>query len=157
MAKTGRRPVLDEAKQSAICAIVAMGCSRQTAAQYVGCAVATIRKTALRDARFADKLRKSEHGWELKQLTNIQAAAERSWQAAAWLLERRLPETYSKRDPKQVNGQHLARLVARFAEVVAGEVREAGDRRRVLDRLSELASDLERAVDAPQRRRETGR
>ena len=56
MAKRGRPPVLDEGKQREIVAILTMGCSRRTAAQYVGCAPNTIQSTAERDPKFAEKL-----------------------------------------------------------------------------------------------------
>ncbi len=62
MAKRGRPPVLDEMKQREIVAILSMGCSRRTAAHYVGCAHSTIQYTAERNDKFAEKLDRAESG-----------------------------------------------------------------------------------------------
>ena len=47
--RIGRPPVLDDAKRREICAILAMGGNRETAARYVGCHRTTIANTAERD------------------------------------------------------------------------------------------------------------
>ena len=65
MAKCGRRSVLDEFKKREILAIVFVGCSRRTAARYVGCAVSTIANTAGRDPDFDEQLRKAEQQAEI--------------------------------------------------------------------------------------------
>ena len=65
MSRRGRPPVLDEAKKREILAIVAVGCSRSTAAAYVGCATSTIQNTADRDPAFAEKLRQAAYNTEV--------------------------------------------------------------------------------------------
>ena len=42
MSRYGRHPVLDEVKQAETLAVPATGCTRQTAAHYVGCYPKTI-------------------------------------------------------------------------------------------------------------------
>ena len=71
----GRPPVLDAAKKREIVAILSVGCSRVTAARYVGCHPDTIRKTALRDEKFAIQLRQAETTHEILHVKNINAAA----------------------------------------------------------------------------------
>ena len=90
MAKLGRPPVLDEIKQREILAILSVGCSRRTAAKYVGCAPSTIQNTAERDEKFAEKLDRGENQAVVTHMTNINKAAKKAqyWRAAAWALER---------------------------------------------------------------------
>ena len=90
MAKRGRPPVLDEIKQREIVAIVSMGCSRRTAAQYVGCAPSTIQYTAERNEKFAEKLERAQSQAVVTHVKNINSAAKKAqyWRAAAWALER---------------------------------------------------------------------
>src|SRR5438132_8482293 len=95
----GRPPVLDAAKKREIVAILSVGCSRVTAARYVGCHPDTIRKTALRDEKFAIQLRQAETTHEILHVKNINAAAKegRYWRGAAWALERGYPQRYGLR------------------------------------------------------------
>ena len=101
MAKRGRRPALDETKKQLIAAILAVGCSRRTAASYVGCAVSTIQNTANRDSEFAEQLRQAESHSEIAYLKRIRRATEKDqyWRAAAWVLERRNPRDFARRGP----------------------------------------------------------
>lgn len=111
MAPPIQTPLLDEGKQREICAILAIGGTRCVAARYVGCAESTITRTAQRDPDFALRLERAETDLELFQLQNIRQASKSSWNAAAWILERRLPERYGKRSPLTIP---LADLQAAF-------------------------------------------
>jgi hypothetical protein len=144
MAKRGRRPVLDGYKRREILAILAVGCSRTTAAKYVGCAVSTIQNTADRDRDFAEQLRRNEHGSEIGYLENIRRAArnERYWRAAAWALERIDPEQYGRRGPDVITLDQIRRLLAQFAEIIVEEVPVAEYRKNILKRLDALTGDL---------------
>ena len=75
VAKCGRPPVLDQVKRGQICAILAVGSTRTVAARYVGCAVSTIRATAIRDPEFLAQLQHAESRHEVGHLQAIQAAA----------------------------------------------------------------------------------
>ncbi|HEY2838461.1 MAG TPA: hypothetical protein VGJ26_04905 [Pirellulales bacterium] len=107
MAPPVKKPLLDETKQREICAILAIGGTRRVAAMYVGCSVSTIARTALRDAEFALRLQRAEADMEVFQLQNIRQASKSSWNAAAWILERRLPERYGKRSPQTIPSADL--------------------------------------------------
>jgi len=87
-----RSTQLVEQQRHDIITILSVGCSRETAAKHVGCSVNTIHKVAKQDAEFDEKLRQAESHHELKQLQNIHEAAEKHWQASAWMLERKYPE-----------------------------------------------------------------
>src|SRR5215213_9383052 len=80
-----RRTSLDADKRREICAILSVGATRITAAEYVGCHVRTIGRTAKRDPEFARQLRQAGSRHEILHLKNINAAAgdARYWRAAA--------------------------------------------------------------------------
>ena len=144
MAKCGRRPVLDEIKRREILAILSVGCSRRAAARYVGCATSTIQNTADRDPDFAEALGHAESQAELNSMKHIAAAAKKPqyWRAAAWVLERTRPQQYASRRPDTITREQVARLLVRFAQIVAEEVAVSRDRKNVIKRLDRLAAGL---------------
>jgi len=148
VAKCGRKPVLDEIKQAEIAAILATGCSRRTAAKYVGCAPATIRNTADRDPDFAEKLRRAEGRLELKYLRWIEKAAEQDkyWRAAAWVLERKFPDDYGLRAPGVITFAQIRDLLSQFAEIIVEEVPVDNYRKSILKRLDALSAGLQDAA-----------
>ena len=75
MVRRGRKRLLDGYKRREILAILAVGGSREVAANYVGCSIQTIQNTADRDPAFAEKLRKKEQNVEINYLENIRQAA----------------------------------------------------------------------------------
>lgn len=148
MLKGGRPPALDEVKQGQICAILAVGCSRRTAAHYVGCAANTIRNTALRDPKFNEQLKKAECKLEFVQMKHIHEAAKSKqyWRAAAWALERRYPDRYGQRHPATITVDQVSQFLAQFAQIVMDEL-PAKYRQQVLSRLDALSADLARLSD----------
>jgi hypothetical protein len=142
--KPGRPPVLDEIKQREILAILSVGCSRRTAARYVGCAPTTIQNTADRDPKFAEKLRHAENQAELTWLKNINTAAkkEQYWRAAAWALEHIKPEQYAKRHPNVITVEQISQLLSQFAQIVSEEIPVDKYRKAVLNRFEELQQCL---------------
>jgi hypothetical protein len=140
----GRPPVLDDVKKREICAILAVGCSRVIAAQYVGCHPTTIRNTALRDEEFALQLGQAEVKHEILHLSHINSAAKegRYWRAAAWALERKYPDRYARRDPNIITVEQISEVLAQFADVIFEEVTEPEYRQRILTRLNDLTAGL---------------
>lgn len=148
MMESGRRPVLDDAKQREICAVLSMGGTRTLAARYVGCHVGTIRNTALRDADFAAALERAETSDEITHLANINKAAKegRYWRAAAWALERKYPDRYGQRHPNAFTIDQVSQVLAQFADLILEEVPEQADRDRILERLTDLTAGLQAAA-----------
>lgn len=148
MGKRGRRPVLDEIKRSEILAILTVGCSRRTAAKYVGCAVSTIRNTADRDPGFAEKLRRAECQSEIAYLKSIQQAArkEQYWRAAAWTLERKNPAEYARRGPDVITSDQVKEVLAELAEIVVDEIPAPRYRKNILRRFDAFHANLGRFV-----------
>jgi hypothetical protein len=129
--------VLDEIKKREILAILTVGCSRRTAARYVGCAADTIVNTAQRDPAFAEQLARAEHNAEIGYIKNIQKAAkkEQYWRAAAWALERRNPEDFALRSPEVITVE----------QIIVEEVPVARYRKNILRRLGALKAGLRRS------------
>jgi hypothetical protein len=147
VAKRGRRSVLDDFKKREILAIVFVGCSRRTAARYVGCAVSTIANTAVRDPEFAGQLRKAEQQAEIGYVKSIQKAAQKEqyWRAAAWALERRNPEDFAPKNPQVITVQQVTRLMVQFAQIISEEISDTNVAQAVLKRLNDLTAGLCRA------------
>ena len=108
MSKTGRKRALDATKCREVCAMIAAGAGRKSAAHYVGCSVSTIRREAQRNDKFDEQLRRAEAHAEMRPLETMRDAAARDWRAAAWLLERCDPQRFG-RQPKGSSGNALAR------------------------------------------------
>lgn len=138
------KPLLDEGKKREIVAILTVGCARAVAAQYVGCAVPTIRRAALKDPEFAERLGRAESNLEITHLKNINTAATdvRHWRAAAWALERRFPQRYGQRRARTITPQQVAQVLEQFAEIVTQEVAEVADRQKILKRIEALSQRL---------------
>jgi hypothetical protein len=124
VAKPGRPPVLDEIKQREIVAIISMGCSRRTAAHYVGCSPTTIQNTAERDEMFAEKLERAQSQAVVTHVKNINSAAKKAqyWRAAAWALERLNPEEYAAPHPDSISAEQMSRLMAYLSQIIVEEV-----------------------------------
>lgn len=144
--KTIRRPrvLLDDGKQREVCAILAMGCSRRAAAEYVGCSVSTIRSTAQRDAAFQERLVRAETHQEVAQLKNVAAAAQeaKNWRAAAWMLERRYPERYGAPSARRLAARRVEEALEDVVEILRAVLVDEAARREVMRRLEELSSRL---------------
>ena len=137
---------LDDIQKREICAIVSVGGSLTTAAKYVGCSLATIRRVAKQDSQFEESLRRSESGQEFQHLTLIKEAAKKYWKASAWLLERKFPDRYGSRKVDTVTPEELQRVLVEFATIIADEIPVAAHRKNVLARVERLAIGLEAAA-----------
>ena len=144
MSKRGRPPVLNEARRREILAILTVGCSRRTAAWYVGCDPKTIRNTAERDPDWAEKLAKAESSAEVIHLRNINSAAKlpQYWRASAWALERLRPESYGPRDPQTVTPEELVEMITQITEMIATELPVDRYRKLILKKLEEMLREL---------------
>jgi hypothetical protein len=146
--KRGRRPVLDDVKRCEILAILSVGCSQSVAAQYVGCAVSTIQRTADRDPKFAEELGKAKSNAELGLVKNIRKAAkkEQYWRAAAWALERGFPEKYARRGPDVITAEDLARVLAQFADMIVQQVPVDAYRKNIVKGMEALVRSFGQTV-----------
>lgn len=148
MAKPGRPPVLDEGKQREIVAIISMGCSRRTAAQYVGCDRKTIQNTAERNEKFAEKLERAQSQAVVTHVKNINSAAKKAqyWRAAAWALERLNPEEYATPHPDMISLEQVSRMIDGFARIVIDAVPVDAYRKSIIKRLGDLTKMVSESV-----------
>ena len=140
------RYVLDEAKRNMVIALVSNGSSRRVASRYVGCAPATITRTAQRDPEFALKLARAEHNTEVKLLRAVQIAATKPkfWRAAAWLLERTNPDDFAARSPKLLTMDQVTNLFSHVVDVIGVDLPDE-NRRRALRTAEELILEYSEA------------
>jgi hypothetical protein len=78
------------------------GNTRAASARFAEIHYDTLYEWMRSDSDFSDAVEKAEADAEVRFVTKIATAAEETWQAAAWWLERRRPEDY-----RQQNAQHL--------------------------------------------------
>lgn len=86
---------------------ISAGVTHEVAAQAVGINQVTlvrwIKRSKRADAspemrKFGEELKAAEASAELRWITRINEASKNYWQAAAWLLERKYPEKWGKRE-----------------------------------------------------------
>ena len=123
-----------------IIAIVTVGCSRETAARYIGCSPYIIRREISENKKFAAELLRAEEDSEVYFINKIRQAAnkEQYWRAAAWALERRCPNRYASRGAGTLNMDQVREMVSRLAEIVIQEIPGGPERRRILKRIHDL-------------------
>ena len=100
---------------------LASGCYRATAAEHAGVGTSTFYrwleqgeadlendKRTTKCAELVVAIRKAEADAEVAAAALIRNAAPKNWQAAAWLLERKHPERWGRRDAVKV--EHSGRI-----------------------------------------------
>jgi hypothetical protein len=133
-----RKRVLDEMKQREVCALVAAGCGFEAAAHYVGCNSRTIRREALRDADFYERLRQAELRAGLGPLDALRKASQTHWRAAAWFLERTQPNRFGRRNLGKFTERQFSAMVGHTWAIVIEEVKDPEVLARIQDRLSDM-------------------
>ncbi len=92
-------------------------------------------------ANLAKAIEKATAEGELRDFTLIGKHAEKQWQAAAWRLERKLPQRYGRKDSLEVTGDEAKPLsvvaarvdFGRLSEQERAEFMRIRDKMRVLD------------------------
>lgn len=131
---TGKlRPKLD-AKRETLVRCTKLGMSRRRASFRAGITYTTFKEWMAKDLPFAAQIKNAEAEYEEVALQCIQdAAKDEQWQAGAWLLERRHPERWGKRE-----------FVHSKVEKVKAAPLSPAERRAEIDALmSELAAARE--------------
>lgn len=88
------------------------GNTRKTSSIAAGISEDTFARWLASNADFADAVKKAEEEAVARHVAIIAKAAERSWQASAWWLERRRREDYGKAEKLDVttNGKDIHTL-----------------------------------------------
>lgn len=100
-----RPTLLDDLVSKRICDALAQGNAQSTAARAAGVGVSTMRAWLARGvtgeepyASFRETAKRAEAVGETELVATIREGATKTWQCAAWLLERRFPARWARRD-----------------------------------------------------------
>lgn len=114
--KGGRPTKLTPEVQERICDALRKGCTRRAAAAYAGISEDTLYNWIARGegraksppreefTRFSEAVKRAESEAEKRYTEIIYRAADETWQAAAWWLERRYPKEWGRRERHEVQG-----------------------------------------------------
>ena len=151
---TPRCGALDDDKKAMVIVLVGQGASRREAAELVKCHHTTIGRTAARDGAFGAKLAQVEAAAHLEAGDMIRRAASdpKYWRAAAWMLERRNPEDYARRDPTTFTADQVMSLLASFSNEARSLVPQ--EKTAEFERLFEDVLDEIEAKSGPAKREE---
>jgi len=136
-----------EARVKKVCAAVAQGLTYQDAAALAGINRHTLAAWRTAHPEFADALEQAESEFVRHHVGNIVAAADSgTWQASAWLLERRHPESYALHAELRLDqGEEPNSEVDELDGIMAGS-----------PKLRRMAIELHRAVEEEKRKRQGG-
>lgn len=99
--QTGRKSKYGTQIQAALCAWLRKGCSYKDACAMEGISYETFRTWEKEKSVFSVAIKKAEAACKVERIATILKASEKSWQAAAWWLERRCPEEYGRREVEE--------------------------------------------------------
>lgn len=133
--------------QAQFCALVSLGCSIRRAATLIGVPESTVRSTIDRDAYFAERVRNAGIQREVVPLKHIRNAQEKSWRAAAYMLERTNPHDYSRRWPRQPTAAELSDILDRYSANLMNEVPAPELRKAILEKLDRITAALSQTPD----------
>jgi hypothetical protein len=133
-----------------ICAILAAGCDRETAAGVAECTIVDIARAIANLASFAIKVRHAEATAEFRHMQNILNATKdgKYWRASVWWLERRSPERFARRPAGAITSHQLKQAVVAWSEVLQQEFDSPADQQRISTCLEEITESIELLLDA---------
>lgn len=93
-----------------VCKYVSLGLTNEKAARCAGLSEDTFYDWMKKKPEFSEALKKAKNEGEAANLAIIHRAKAKTWQAAAWLLERQNPEEYGVRQRMELTGKGGAPL-----------------------------------------------
>lgn len=113
----GRKTVRTPENQAKLVQAIKMGSTHKLACQYAGMDESTFYRWMQDDSEFRNSIKEAEGAGAVELLMLIKRQAhEGSWQAGAWILERRYPEQYGRR---AVDVKHSGNVGITWESVVA--------------------------------------
>lgn len=101
--KPGRPRVITDQVQEAILRTIRLGLHPDRAAMAHGISASTMRGFRRRHPEFSRLIKEAEAAAEEGFLSRLLMHTEKQWTACAWILERRWPERWAKRDQIEVS------------------------------------------------------
>lgn len=121
--------MLTPQRSEVICEAISDGATREVAASAAGVGESTLYQWLKKGrdgvepyVEFAEAIEKADAEGELSNIRTIKTASTSTWQAAAWLLERKHPERWGRRDRMEVTGKDGAPV----AQVVTYRIPDNG-------------------------------
>lgn len=93
---SGRKSKYSPQMQAALCRWLRKGCSFKDACAMEGISYETFRTWQTEKSVFSVAIKKAEAECKVARIQTILKASDKSWQAAAWWLERRCSEEYGR-------------------------------------------------------------
>jgi hypothetical protein len=133
-----------------ICAILAAGCDRETAAGVAECTIVDIARAIANLASFAIKVRHAEATAEIRHMQNILNATKdgKYWRASVWWLERRSPERFARRPPGAITSRQLEQAVTVWNDAMQQNFDSPADQQRLTACIDDITASLELILDA---------
>lgn len=85
----------------------------------------TWREWKAKDPPLSAALKKAEAEFERTHIQNITTHAAKDWKASAWMMERKFPERYAKREAPEVKVRQSVEVSQPVAAVTVGDLKEA--------------------------------
>jgi hypothetical protein len=139
---------LTDEQKGRICGVLSVGCDRETAANYVGCSTADIRRAMCQDPAFAAHVHRTEAGCELGHMRTVQEAAKeaKNWRASVWWMERHAPERFGPRGAGVVTVRQLDEFLNVLTDLVCEEIDCDDVQRRIIARMADAMRQLRELV-----------
>lgn len=97
----------------------------QQACLAAGVSMRTFQEWRQKDPRLSASLKKAEAEFERTHIQNITTHAAKDWKASAWMLERKYPQRYAKREAPEVKVRQSVEVSQPVAAITVGELQEA--------------------------------
>jgi len=100
----GRKTKLTPDKHEQLLNYIRAGTPIETAAQAIGIGKTTFYRWMHNGNGFRDSIKKAESEFINIYVLKVQKASEKNWTAAAWMLERRCPDLFAKKEIVRMEG-----------------------------------------------------
>lgn len=122
----GRPTKRTEANRTTILRALRLGATLRLAAESAGLSYPTLNEWMHDDPEFSEAVKKAEATMATNALRRIERAAkEGTWQAAAWIMERRFPHEYGRTVQEHTGEQALTITISKRASATGEAKSEA--------------------------------
>ena len=134
-----KKSKLTPQEQNDVLAVLSLGGSRTAAARRVCRSPHILQREIIEHPRFAEQVAKAEEGIEVLCLSHIRKAVQKEqyWRAAAWILERRLPDRYGTKKANTLTAEQMQKFMATCMQIIAEELPDEKRREQIFSRLAE--------------------